>query len=66
MILTGMLFLMMGLAMTHQWTLIGEKPKDKRPGMATQLLGVGMIYFGWMTDQHNFLVRMGWESLASM
>lgn len=58
MIITGMLFLMMGMAMVNQMTLIGNKPKDKRPGWACQLLGVGMIYHGWMSYQTPLLEKL--------
>lgn len=58
MIITGMLFLMMGLAMVNQMTLIGNKPKDKRPGWACQLLGVGLIYQGWLEQQTDTLERL--------
>ncbi|AIA65009.1 hypothetical protein AVV44_gp229 [Cronobacter phage S13] len=58
MIFTGMIFLMIGMAMVNQMTLIGNKPKDKRPGWAMQLLGVGMIYHGWMSYQTPFLEKL--------
>lgn len=59
-ILMGMIFLMVGIAMTEQMTLIGQKPKDKRPGWACQLLGVAMIYHGWI-DMSNPLIHTLWN-----
>ncbi|QHJ78923.1 MAG: hypothetical protein [Caudoviricetes sp.] len=55
MILTGMMFIMFGLAMQHQMRFIGEKPKDQRPGLATQLLGVAFVYMGWMQQQTSVM-----------
>lgn len=58
MIITGMLFLMMGINMINQMTLIGNKPKDKSPGWACQLLGVGLIYKGWLDYQTPLLEKL--------
>lgn len=62
MIFTGMFLLVFGILYTNQMTLIGEKEKDKRPGWACQLLGVGMIYFGWMEYQKP-LMEILWQSV---
>lgn len=44
--------------MVNQMTLIGNKPKDKRPGWACQLLGVALIYKGWIDQQTPLLEKL--------
>lgn len=58
MMITGMLFLMIGMGMVNQMTLIGNKPKDKRPGWACQLLGVALIYKDWIDQQTPLLEKL--------
>lgn len=47
----GFFVMLNGIKIVNHLALIGTQPKDKRVGWSLQLLGVTLMYYGWMQHQ---------------